>query len=65
MSTTATDNKIITYSFCESFKDKLVEYIQTHYAGEGADLSRLAIVFGGKRPALFVKRELARTIKKN
>jgi len=53
-------DKIITYSFCDSFKDKLVEYIFAQYGDKGTDLSRIAIVFGGKRPALYVKRELAR-----
>jgi hypothetical protein len=56
---TATD-KIFTYSFRDSFKDKLVEYIKGRYAAQGADLSRLAVVFGGRRPALFVKRDLAK-----
>ncbi len=31
--------------------------------GQPVDLSRFAVVFGGKRPALFLKRELARRIK--
>jgi len=53
-------NKIITHSFCESFKDKLVDYIQKEYIDSGKDLSRLAIVFGGRRPALFIKRDLAK-----
>lgn len=58
-------DKIITYSFCESFKDKLVEYIKHHDMAKGADLSRLAIVFGGRRPALFVKRDLAKCFGKS
>jgi hypothetical protein len=57
------NNKIITYSFCESFKDKLVDHIQTEYIDKGADLSRVAIVFGGKRPALFIKRDLGKRFK--
>jgi len=52
--------KIITYSFCESFKDNLLKYIKDEYIDNGADLSRLAVVFGGKRPAMFVKRDLAK-----
>ncbi len=58
-------SKIITYPFTESFLDNLVDYIDQYYIKEGKDLSRLAIVFGGKRPALFVKRELARRMKKS
>jgi len=52
--------KITTYSFCESFTDRLVDYLQKQYIDRGTDLSRVAIVFGGKRPALFVKRDLAK-----
>ncbi len=59
------ENKIITYSFCESFKDRLVEYIRSHYIEQGRDLSRLAICFGGKRPALFIKRDLGKIIQKS
>jgi anion-transporting ArsA/GET3 family ATPase len=40
-----------------------VDYLCAEYAAKGRDLRRMAIVFGGKRPALFVKRELARRIK--
>ena len=58
-------NKIITYSFCESFRTKLVDHIQEQYIGRGKDLSRLAIVFGGRRPALFLKRDLAKRLRKS
>ncbi|MBN1869165.1 MAG: PD-(D/E)XK nuclease family protein [Candidatus Omnitrophica bacterium] len=57
-------NNIITYSFCESFKDRLVGYIREQYIEKGRDLSRLAVVFGGRRPALFLKRDLANVLKK-
>jgi len=56
-------SKIITYSFCESFIDNLARYLEENYIKKGKDISRLAIVFGGKRPALFIKRELAQRIK--
>lgn len=57
--------RIVTYSFCEPFIDRLTEYIEKNYIRPGKDLSRLAIVFGGKRPALFIKRELARKMGKS
>jgi len=63
MSSIAVKEKIITYSFCESFKDKLFGYINTEYVGQNKDLSRLAIVFGGRRPSMFLKRDLARQFK--
>ena len=53
-------DNMLTYSFCDPFLEKLQAYIRERYAASGKDLSRLAIVFGGKRPALFVKRNLAR-----
>ncbi len=64
MNTTTTDKRIITYSFCESFKDKLVDHIREQYIARGMYLSRVAIVFGGRRPALFLKRDLANELKK-
>ena len=58
-------NKIITYSFCEPFIDRLADHIEENYLMKGADLSRLAVVFGGRRPALFLNRELSKRIEKN
>ncbi len=50
---------IKTLDFGEDFIKELVDYIDEHYGKFGKDLSRLAIVFGGKRPSLFVKRQLS------
>ncbi len=58
-------NKVITYSFCEPFLDRLADHIEENYLKKGHDLSRLAVVFGGRRPALFLNRELSRRIGKN
>lgn len=78
-------NKIITYSFCDPFIDRLADYITQECASEPTatpgvavgspagtpgvpvvDLSRLAVVFGGRRPALFLNRELSKRLgKKN
>jgi len=57
-------DKIITYSFCENFNDNLVKYVKENYIDKGKDLTRLAIVSGGKRPELFVKQKLSKVIKK-
>ncbi|MFA5145473.1 MAG: PD-(D/E)XK nuclease family protein [Candidatus Omnitrophota bacterium] len=56
-------DKIITYNFNEDFISRLADYIEDNFIRKGKDLSRLAVVFGGKRPALFLKRELARRVK--
>lgn len=58
-------NKIITYSFCEPFIDRLADHIEENYLKKGSDLSRLAVVFGGRRPALFLNRELSNRVRKN
>ncbi|MBI5150024.1 MAG: PD-(D/E)XK nuclease family protein [Candidatus Omnitrophica bacterium] len=58
-------SKVITYSFCEPFLDRLADHIEENYLKKGNDLSRLAVVFGGRRPALFLNRELAKRIGKS
>ncbi len=56
--------RIFTIDFTKSFIDELAAYIEREYIVKGRSLERLAIVFGGKRPAHFLKRALARRIKK-
>jgi ATP-dependent helicase/nuclease subunit B len=56
--------QIITYNLSEDFIEKLSSFLEDTYAAAGKDLSRVAVVFGGKRPALFLKRELSRRINK-
>ena len=57
-------NNVITYPFTESFLDNLIDYIEENFVKKGKDLSRVAVVFGGKRPTLFLKRELAKRLGK-
>lgn len=59
------NKKIITISFCEPFVPRLVDWIERNYIKKGKDLRRLAIVFGGKRPELFLRRELSQRLKKS
>ena len=56
-------NNIYSCNFQDHFLNKLADWIEENYIKTGKDLSRLAVVFGGKRPALFLKRELGRRIK--
>ncbi len=56
--------KTIKYEFTDNFILKLADFIEDNYLKQNRDLSRLAFVFGGKRPALFLKRELALRQKK-
>ncbi|HRZ40178.1 MAG TPA: PD-(D/E)XK nuclease family protein, partial [Candidatus Omnitrophota bacterium] len=53
---------VVTYGFCEPFLERLADHIEQEYIRKGKDLRRVAVVFGGKRPALFLKRELARRV---
>jgi len=57
-------SRINTFSFSDNFIERLADHIEANYikTGRAAELSRLAIVFGGRRPALFLKRELARRV---
>ncbi len=57
--------KNITYSPADNLIHKIAGLVEKEFVGKGADLSRLAIVFGGKRPSLFLKRELSKKIKKS
>jgi len=57
-------SKIITVPFTENFLPHVVDYIHRYYEERGGDLSRLCLVFGGRRPELFIKKDLARRIGK-
>ncbi len=54
---------IVTFSFADNFLDRLTEHIHREYVLPGKDLRRLAVVFGGHRPTLFLKRALAKRLK--
>lgn len=56
--------RIITYSFGEDFIAKLATFLSDNFLKSNNDLSRVACVFGGRRPALFLQRELAKRMKK-
>ncbi|MFH0753473.1 MAG: PD-(D/E)XK nuclease family protein [Candidatus Omnitrophota bacterium] len=54
--------KIITIDFTKSFIAELAAYIEREYIIPGRSMEKLAVIFGGKRPPYFLKRELARRI---
>lgn len=56
--------RVITYNISDNFILRLADHIEDNYLKKGKDLSRLLFVFGGRRPALFLKKELALRIKK-
>ncbi|MEW6088750.1 MAG: PD-(D/E)XK nuclease family protein, partial [bacterium] len=57
--------KIITYNFSEDFISNFADYLVTNFIRKNSDLSRVSIIFGGKRPSLFLKRELAKRNKRS
>ncbi|MFH0877748.1 MAG: PD-(D/E)XK nuclease family protein [Candidatus Omnitrophota bacterium] len=58
-------DKITAYHLSDDFIARLADWVQEEVIDKGSDASRLCFVFGGKRPALFLKRELAKKLKKS
>ncbi len=57
--------KVVVYSLKDNFIDKLCAFIDENYVKKGVDPGRVAIVFEGKRPALFLKKKLSAKIGKS
>jgi len=55
-------SRILTIDFTKSFIDELAGYLDREYLSQKRPLDRLAVVFGGRRPAHFLKRALSRKI---
>jgi len=58
-------DKIITYNLSDDVIEKLALLLRDNFLSKGNDLSRVACVFGGERPALFVRRKLSALLKKS
>jgi hypothetical protein len=56
-------SRIFTVDFTKNYIEELAAYLDRGYISAGKPLDRAAIVFGGRRPALFLKRALAARIK--
>jgi hypothetical protein len=56
-------NKILTYNFGEDFISNLADHIEENIIKKGRNMAKTAIIFGGKRPELFLKKELSKRIK--
>lgn len=54
--------KVITFNLSDNFIERTALFLRDNFLKQGVDLSRIACVFGGKRPALFLRRALARSI---
>jgi len=57
--------KAITYSFGDNFIKKCAHFLCDNFLKKGNDLSHIACIFGGRRPAMFLRREISRIIKKS
>ncbi|HUU50852.1 MAG TPA: PD-(D/E)XK nuclease family protein [Nitrospinota bacterium] len=58
-------NRTITYSLSEDLIKNIADLLYEEFFKKGKDLHRIACVFGGKRPALFLRRELSKRIEKS
>lgn len=55
-------DRVVTYNLEDDFLRRLADYISADFLSKGADLTRIAFVFEGKRPALFLKKEFSKRI---
>lgn len=56
--------RIITYNLSEDFIKNLACYVDENFLKRGQDISKVAFVFAGRRPSLFLSKELSGKIKK-
>lgn len=57
--------QVFVYSIGESIIEKLADYIIGSRRDSSCDFSRIACVFGGRRPGLFLRQELVKRLKKS
>ncbi len=58
-------DKVVAYDLSENFIRNLAGFVDENFIKKDKDISRLAFVFGGQRPALFLKKELSGRLKKS
>lgn len=54
--------RVISIALNDDFIRRLTDILQEDFIRKGIPLERVAVVFGGRRPALFLKRELSRRL---
>jgi CRISPR/Cas system-associated exonuclease Cas4 (RecB family) len=54
--------RVKTFGFRDNFIGELAGFVNENMIQKGVDPGRIAFVFGGKRPSLFLKKELAKMI---
>jgi len=50
---------VLTFNMADNFIERLALFIDENYIKQGQDMDRVAIVFGGHRPRLFLQKELS------
>lgn len=58
------NSKIITYNLSEDLIENTADLLYRDFFKKGKPMERVACIFGGRRPALFLKRALSKRIKK-
>ncbi len=56
---------VFTYNFNDNFINKAVNFILNNYFSKERDYSKIACIFGGRRPALFLHKNMAECIGKS
>lgn len=57
-------DRILIYSFSDNFIERLADFLYENFASVLCDFSKVACVFGGRRPALFLHRALVKKVKR-
>ncbi len=57
--------RIVSYNLNEDFIQKLADFVDENFIKKGSDISKLAFVFPGKRPALFLRKALSKKTKES
>ena len=55
--------QVISLGLQDDFIRRLTDILQEEFISRGIPLEKVAVVFGGRRPELFLKRELSRRLK--
>ncbi|UCD15356.1 MAG: hypothetical protein JSV34_06485, partial [Candidatus Omnitrophota bacterium] len=61
---TVMQERIVTYGLEENLIDNIADLLIEKFCKDGNDFSRVACVFGGRRPSLFLRKKLSGKIKK-
>lgn len=55
-------DKVVSFSLSDDFIGGIADFVEENYLNRDLDISRLAFVFEGKRPSLFLEKALSKKI---